>query len=181
VVTTVTTRDERVLDAAALTRAIADVPDPEVPVVTIEDLGILRRVAVDEGRRHVTVTITPTYSGCPAMDAIATRIAHQAAKAGYACGVVSQLSPAWTTDWMSERGRERLREFGIAPPSGRAGVRAGADDGGRVALTLQRRVVTCPQCGSADTEELSHFGSTACKALRRCLACREPFDEFKVL
>jgi ring-1,2-phenylacetyl-CoA epoxidase subunit PaaD len=178
-----TAHEERVLDAAALTRAVADVPDPEVPVVTIEDLGILRRVEVDEARRHVTVTITPTYSGCPAMDAIATRIVHEAAKAGYHCDVVSQLSPAWTTDWMSERGRERLREFGIAPPAGRAGVGAcGAEHAGRqVAVALQRRVVACPQCGSADTEELSRFGSTACKALRRCLACREPFDEFKVL
>ena len=170
-------------DAESLARAIADVPDPEVPVVTIEDLGILRDVAVDEASRQVRVTITPTYSGCPAMDAIAKRIIHEAIKAGYSCDVVSQLSPAWTTDWMSERGRERLREFGIAPPSGLAASRAtGTDDTGRtVALTLQRRLVTCPQCGSADTEELSRFGSTACKALRRCLACREPFDEFKVL
>lgn len=171
-----------VIDAVALRRAIADVPDPEVPVVTIEDLGILRDVAVDEAGRRVRVTITPTYSGCPAMDAIATRIVHEATKAGYSCEVVSLLSPAWTTDWMTERGRERLREFGIAPPSGRAGVRAvGEGAGGRVSLTLQRRTVTCPLCGSAETEELARFGSTACKALRRCLACREPFDEFKVL
>ena len=165
-----------------LTRAIADVLDPEVPVVTIEDLGILREVSVDEARRQVRVTITPTYSGCPAMDAIATRIVHEATKAGYSCDVVSQLSPAWTTDWMSERGRERLREFGIAPPSGRAKVAAvGADTGHAVQLTLRRREVGCPLCGSKDTEELSRFGSTACKALRRCLSCREPFDEFKVL
>ena len=163
-----------------LAQAIADVPDPEVPVVTIEDLGILREVSVDEVRRQARVTITPTYSGCPAMDAITTRIVHEATKAGYACDVVSQLSPAWTTDWISERGRERLREFGIAPPSGSA--RVGGDDSGRaVSLTLQRRSVSCPQCGSDDTEELSRFGSTACKALRRCRSCREPFDEFKVL
>jgi ring-1,2-phenylacetyl-CoA epoxidase subunit PaaD len=156
-------------------QAIADVLDPEVPVITIEDLGILRDVVVDEPARQVTVTITPTYSGCPAMEAIAVRIRHAAATAGYACDVVTQLSPAWTTDWMSERGRERLREFGIAPPG------AVASHEGPVTLTLTRRQVTCPLCGSPDTEELARFGSTACKALRRCLACREPFDEFKAL
>jgi len=157
-------------------QAIADVPDPEVPVVTIEDLGILREVVVDESGRHVEVTITPTYSGCPAMDVIERHIAHVAARAGWSCSVKTRLSPAWTTDWMSERGRERLREFGIAPPSGHRPVAAG-----RVSLSLQRRQVACPQCGSTDTEEIARFGSTACKALRRCLTCREPFDEFKTL
>ena len=159
---------------SAVAEAIADIPDPEVPVVSIEDLGILRHLEVDESTRRVSVTITPTYSGCPAMAAIEQRIVHEAAKAGYGCTVQTRLSPAWTTDWMSERGRERLREFGIAPPAPGAGAAAG-----RVALTLQRRQVACPQCGSTDTEELARFGSTACKALRRCLACREPFDEFK--
>jgi ring-1,2-phenylacetyl-CoA epoxidase subunit PaaD len=144
--------------------------------VSVSDLGILRHVAVDERARHVVVTITPTYSGCPAMAAIETRIRHEAAKAGYTCEVATQLSPAWTTDWMTERGRERLREFGIAPP----GAAPPAADT-RVALTLSRRQVACPQCGSTDTEELARFGSTACKALRRCLTCREPFDEFKAL
>jgi ring-1,2-phenylacetyl-CoA epoxidase subunit PaaD len=157
-------------------QAIADVPDPEVPVVTIEDLGILRDVVVDQPRHHLEVTITPTYSGCPAMDVIERHIAHVATRAGYSCTVHPRLSPAWTTDWVSERGRRRLREFGIAPPSGRRPVSAG-----RVALTLQRRQVACPHCGSTDTEEIARFGSTACKALRRCLACREPFDEFKTL
>jgi ring-1,2-phenylacetyl-CoA epoxidase subunit PaaD len=154
-------------------RAIADVPDPEVPVVSIEDLGILREVAVDEEARHARVTITPTYSGCPAMEVIETGIRHAAGKAGYTCDVRTVLSPAWTTDWMSERGRERLREFGIAPPV--------PPDARAVTLTLQRRLVACPQCGSTDTEELARFGSTACKALRRCLTCREPFDEFKAV
>lgn len=157
-------------------QAISDIPDPEVPVVTIEDLGILRHLEVDEARRHVAVTITPTYSGCPAMEAIERTIRHEAGRAGYTCDVRTRLSPAWTTDWMSQRGRERLREFGIAPPGP---VEAHA--GGAVALTLRRRVVACPQCGSTDTEEVARFGSTACKALRRCLACREPFDEFKAL
>lgn len=153
--------------------AIADVPDPEVPVVSIEDLGILREVTVDDQARHVRVTITPTYSGCPAMEVIETGIRHAASKAGYTCDVRTVLSPAWTTDWMSERGRERLREFGIAPPT--------PPDGRSVALTLRQRLVACPQCGSTDTEELARFGSTACKALRRCRACREPFDEFKAV
>jgi ring-1,2-phenylacetyl-CoA epoxidase subunit PaaD len=168
-----------VATAVPVAEAIADVPDPEVPVVTIEDLGILRRLDVDEVRGHVTVTITPTYSGCPAMDVIERRIVHEATKAGYTCDVVSVLSPAWTTDWMTERGRERLREFGIAPPA--AGARATSRADGPVAVGIQRRVVACPQCGSNDTEELARFGSTACKALRRCLSCREPFDEFKAL
>ena len=154
-------------------RAIADVPDPEVPVVSIEDLGILREIVVDEQASHVQVTITPTYSGCPAMEVIETGIRHAAAKAGFTCDIRTVLSPAWTTDWMSERGRDRLREFGIAPP-------APAHDRA-VTLTLHRRLVACPQCGSTDTEELARFGSTACKALRRCLTCREPFDEFKAV
>lgn len=159
-------------------QAIADIPDPEVPVVTIEDLGILRHLEVDEARRHVVVEITPTYSGCPAMGAIERSIEHEAATAGFTCEVQVRLSPAWTTDWMSERGRERLREFGIAPPAVRA---AGLAEGGPVALTLQRRLVACPQCGSTDTEEVARFGSTSCKALRRCRACLEPFDEFKAI
>jgi ring-1,2-phenylacetyl-CoA epoxidase subunit PaaD len=162
-------------------RAIADVPDPEVPVLTIEDLGILRAVDVDEEARHVVVTITPTYSGCPAMDAIGTRVRHESAKAGYSCEVVTRLSPAWTTDWMSERGRKRLREFGIAPPRPRSADGPREATGGPVGLTLHRRQVACPRCGSTETEELARFGSTACKALRRCLTCLEPFDEFKTL
>ena len=163
---------------SVVAQAISDIPDPEVPVVTIEDLGILRHLAVDEGRRHVEVTITPTYSGCPAMEVIERHIVHVATRAGYTCEVRTRRSPAWTTDWMSERGRERLRQFGIAPPSGR---RAAGDGDGVVSVSLQLRRVACPQCGSTDTEEVARFGSTACKALRRCRACREPFDEFKTL
>jgi ring-1,2-phenylacetyl-CoA epoxidase subunit PaaD len=163
---------------STVAQAIADIPDPEVPVVTIEDLGILRHLEVDEAAHRVSVTITPTYSGCPAMAAIEAHIVHAAATQGYACTVDTRLSPAWTTDWMSERGRERLREFGIAPPAVRA---AGLVEGGPVALTLQRRLVACPQCGSTDTEEVARFGSTSCKALRRCRACLEPFDEFKAI
>jgi ring-1,2-phenylacetyl-CoA epoxidase subunit PaaD len=161
---------------SAVAQAIADIPDPEVPVVTIEDLGILRGLDIDEAGAHVTVTITPTYSGCPAMEAIADRVRYAAARGGYTCEVRSRLRPAWTTDWISERGRDRLRAFGIAPP----GTRQGVGDG-TVAVSLQLRQVACPQCGSTDTEELARFGSTACKALRRCRTCREPFDEFKAI
>lgn len=161
---------------ANLRAEIAAIPDPEVPVITIEDLGILREVQVDERARTVSVLITPTYSGCPAMDAIRAHIEHVARRLGYVATVRTRLSPAWTTDWMSAAGRDKLREFGIAPP----GARSGAEPR-RVDLHLVARRVSCPLCGSPDTEEISRFGSTACKALRRCSECREPFDEFKTI
>ncbi len=154
--------------SASLRAAVAAVPDPEIPVITIDDLGILRDLRVIGGR--VEVDITPTYSGCPAMDVIRADI--EAALRAEGCTDVvvrTVLSPAWSTDWMSPAGREKLREYGIAPPDRvrTPGVRA-------LPLT-----VACPQCGLAHTEELSHFGSTPCKSLRRCVACREPFDHFK--
>ena len=143
--------------------------DPEIPVLTIEDLGILRDVEVDAAGR-VSVTITPTYSGCPAMEAIRADVEAALAAEGYdQVTVETVLSPAWTTDWMSEEGRRKLEEYGVAPPAAR-------EDGGPVSLTLSLR---CPQCGSPDTRELSRFGSTACKSLWVCNACREPFDHFK--
>ena len=160
-----------VTTAAQVREVLSSVTDPEIPVLTIEDLGILRDVAVDG--TAVTVTITPTYSGCPAMQEIQTSIAAALA----ACGlrdvtVRTVLSPAWTTDWMSEQGRRKLREYGIAPP----GVRTA----GPVLVPLgPRHLPACPQCGSADTEELTRFSSTACKAMWRCRSCREPFDHFK--
>lgn len=159
---------------AQLREVLAEVTDPEIPVITIEDLGILRDVAVDGG--HVTVTITPTYSGCPAMDEIRADIRTALAEHGWTDVEVRMvLAPAWTTDWMSEAGREKLRAFGIAPPAARAA--------GPVPVTLGtvqlRPQVTCPQCGSGDTEELTRFSSTSCKALWRCRSCREPFDHFK--
>jgi ring-1,2-phenylacetyl-CoA epoxidase subunit PaaD len=160
----------------ALRAAIAAIPDPEVPVITIDDLGILRDVVVDEQARAVTVLITPTYSGCPAMEAIRQHIEHVARRLGYVASVQTRLSPAWTTDWMSVAGRDKLREFGIAPPGQRSEVAPPP-----VGLRLMARRVTCPLCGSVDTQEISRFGSTACKALRRCNACREPFDEFKTI
>ena len=151
----------------------ASVLDPELPVLTIEDLGILR--AVEEGPDGVRVTITPTYSGCPAIESIRDDIVAAFAEAGRDdVRVDLVLAPAWTTDWMSERGRRRLEDFGIAPPepTGPGGVP------GRVSLTLTLR---CPQCGSPDTRELSRFGSTACRSLWVCRACREPFDHFKAI
>jgi len=155
---------------------VAEVPDPEVPVLTIDDLGVLRDVAVDETGR-VRVTLTPTYSGCPAMDAIADDVRARLAAAGHRDVEVGfVLSPAWTTEWMSGDGRRKLLDYGIAPPSGRAPVGSGGAPAGPVPVPLS---VRCPQCGSPDTRELSRFGSTACKALWRCQACREPFDRFK--
>lgn len=154
-------------------QAIRAIPDPEIPVISIDDLGIVRGVEVLDDDL-VRVTITPTYSGCPAMEAIAGQVRRTAERHGLRADVVTLLSPAWTTDWMSESGRESLRRFGIAPPSG-------TRPAGPVAVGLSVRQVACPQCGSADTEELARFGSTACKALRRCRDCREPFEEFKAI
>jgi ring-1,2-phenylacetyl-CoA epoxidase subunit PaaD len=146
--------------------------DPEVPVLTIEDLGILRDVTVDE-RGHVAVTITPTYSGCPAMDAIRADVTRALGDRGVDDVEVSLvLSPAWTTDWMSDAGKQKLLDYGIVPPQ----VRSRPEDGGPVLVSLSLR---CPQCGSGDTRELSRFGSTACKSLWVCNACKEPFDHFK--
>lgn len=153
-------------------RAVAGaVPDPEVPVLTIADLGVLREVtAAEDG--SVEVVLTPTYSGCPAMEAIRDDVVHALHGSGFAdVRVRLALSPAWTTDWMSQDGRRKLRQYGIAPPTGRRGA-------GAVGLTL---AVRCPQCGSADTRELSRFGSTACKSLWQCRSCREPFDHFKAI
>jgi ring-1,2-phenylacetyl-CoA epoxidase subunit PaaD len=153
----------------------ATVCDPEIPVLTIEDLGILRHVEVTQ-EQGVRVTITPTYSGCPAMDAIRDDLKAAFAREGYANTQVDLvLAPAWTTDWMTEAGKAKLAEYGIAPPSGRA---AAARHAGPIRLTL---AVKCPQCSSLNTKELTRFGSTSCKALYVCQDCLEPFDYFKVL
>ena len=152
--------------------ALIEVTDPEIPVITIQDLGILRDVAVDGA--NIIVTITPTYSGCPAMQEIEADVHSALEQRGWHnVEVRTVLSPAWTTDWMSESGRRKLREFGIAPPTPRAA--------GPIALEITTRPVdvSCPQCGSDDTEELARFASTSCKAMWRCRACREPFDHFK--
>jgi ring-1,2-phenylacetyl-CoA epoxidase subunit PaaD len=148
--------------------AAAAVVDPEIPVLTIADLGVLREVRVSDG--HVEVAITPTYSGCPAMNMIALEIELALERAGIARPEIrTVLSPAWTTDWMSEAGRRKLSEYGIAPPQASSSRRA----------LFGEQHVACPQCGSDNTEVLSEFGSTSCKALWRCKACREPFDYFK--
>jgi ring-1,2-phenylacetyl-CoA epoxidase subunit PaaD len=146
----------------------AAVVDPEIPVLTIADLGVLRDVSINAER--VEVTITPTYSGCPAMNMIALEIELALEREGFGKPKIQTvLSPAWTTDWMSEAGRRKLREYGIAPPAPSSSRRA--------LFGIQQ--VACPQCGSQDTELLSEFGSTSCKALWRCKSCREPFDYFK--
>jgi ring-1,2-phenylacetyl-CoA epoxidase subunit PaaD len=158
-------------DAAQRQRAwdaAASVVDPEIPVLTIADLGVLREVVLDGD--HVEVAITPTYSGCPAMNMIALEIEVALERAGFHDPKVrTVLSPAWTTDWMSEEGRKKLRAYGIAPPQ--------ASNSRRALFGVQ--TVACPQCGSDQTELLSEFGSTSCKALWRCKACRGPFDYFK--
>ncbi len=155
--------------------AASSVLDPELPVLTIDDLGVLRGVGIgDDGR--VTVTVTPTYSGCPAMEVIERDVETAVRRAGFDDVVVRRvLSPAWTTDWLSAEGRRKLDDYGIAPPGAAA---PSHQAGGPVALTLS---VRCPQCGSHDTVETSRFGSTACKSLWRCRSCREPFDHMKAI
>ncbi len=146
------------------------VTDPEVPVLTILDLGIVRQVAEVEGEWQIT--ITPTYTGCPAMNVIATNIRIEMAAAGYQKVRIREvLSPAWTTDWMSEAGRKKLKAYGIAPPE------KGTFD--KSALFEKAKSVTCPNCESRQTEMVSQFGSTPCKSLYKCLDCLEPFDYFK--
>lgn len=172
-VSVLTTLQQQAWDLAAT------ICDPEIPVLTIEDLGILREVTVAEGsvdgnRPDVCVTITPTYSGCPAMDAIRDDL--RAAFSGGPFGSVEVkmvLAPAWTTDWMTKAGREKLEEYGIAPPTGMAAL----GKSGPIRLSI---AVKCPQCQSLNTKELTRFGSTSCKALYSCQDCHEPFDYFKV-
>ncbi|MFP8834878.1 1,2-phenylacetyl-CoA epoxidase subunit PaaD [Hydrogenophaga sp. XSHU_21] len=160
----------------AVRQAISHLADPEIPVVSLSELGILREVRIgDDGMPEVV--ITPTYSGCPAMGQIEDDIRAALRDAGIEARVCTRLSPAWTTDWMSAEAREKLRAYGIAPPNGRA---THASD---KVVTFSRRAraepVACPRCGSTHTTETSPFGSTACKALYRCLDCLEPFDLFK--
>jgi ring-1,2-phenylacetyl-CoA epoxidase subunit PaaD len=153
---------------------LATVPDPEVPALSLCDLGIVREVkSCGDG---VEVVLTPTYSGCPATEVIASsvRAALQAAGLGPVT-ITQRLSPAWTTDWISAEGLERLRAYGIAPPGPVPAATSVA------VLRIRPRNLACPRCGSGDTERLSAFGSTACKALHRCLSCREPFEHFKPL
>lgn len=156
----------------------ARVTDPELPMVTLADLGVLRDARVTDGGT-VVVELTPTYSGCPAMGTMRADLVHALHSAGFPdVDLRTVLSPAWSTDWISDEGRRKLAAVGIAPP-GPAPVRGP----GPVPLQLDPapRTADCPLCGSSDTEQLSEFGATACKALRRCRACREPFEHVKAI
>jgi ring-1,2-phenylacetyl-CoA epoxidase subunit PaaD len=150
------------------------IPDPEIPVVSIRELGILREINERDGR--LEVVITPTYSGCPAMGQIEDDVRCALAANDLAASVVTRLAPAWTTDWMTDAAKEKLRAFGIAPPHAVELSNVVRFSTRPAARTLE---VQCPHCGSKDTTETSHFSSTACKALYKCLACLEPFDYFK--
>ena len=154
---------------ATLDELVREIEDPELPHVTIGDLGIVRSVAIEGST--ATVVLTPTYTGCPATDQIRDDVAEMVRRAGYAADVRMAMSPAWTTDWITARGRERLRAAGIAPPP--ASVAGGATE-----VDLP---VMCPRCGSRRTRLVSQFGGTACKASYACVACSEPFELFKAL
>jgi len=161
--------------------ALDTLADPEIPVISLREMGILRDVRA--GADGLEVVITPTYSGCPAMGQIEDDVRAVLQRLGTPARVVTQLAPAWTTDWMSEVAKDKLRAYGIAPPQGAcASSRPGADDS---VLRFVRGAATpapavpCPHCGSVHTVETSRFGSTACKALYKCLDCQEPFDYFK--
>lgn len=168
-----TATDTAVEHARAITSAVAD---PELPVVTIGDLGIVRAVDVD-AQGCVHVVLTPTYSGCPATAVIRHDVVSALQDAGFGhVEVRTALAPAWTTDWITEDGRRKLSEHGIVPPSGVSSARSGASTGRRVDLALAMR---CPRCGSLDTKLVSRFGSTACQAMYRCTSCLEPFDAVK--
>ena len=150
---------------------LKEVEDPEIPILSVVDMGVVRAVEIENN--HITVTITPTYSGCPAMKTIETDIREiLAEKKVGSYDVISRLSPPWTTDWMTEEGKKALLANGIAPPEGTA------DKG---LLMGKVRNITCPKCKSTDTRLLSQFGTTACKALYVCNACKDPFDYFKCL
>jgi ring-1,2-phenylacetyl-CoA epoxidase subunit PaaD len=151
-------------------RWLADVPDPEIPVVSVVDLGMIRKVSVEDGK--VDVEVSPTYSGCPATEVIENSIMEKLRDEGLDGVTVSRvLSPPWTTDWISDSGRDKLREYGLAPPVGSAGKRE----------LLGRGAILCPRCGTKQTTLVSEFGSTACKASYKCDECLEPFEYFKCI
>jgi len=155
---------------------LEQITDPEIPVLSIVDLGIVRDVHVD--KNSIEVFITPTYSGCPAMDVISVNIRMELMQKGFSnIKIKQQLSPAWTTDWMTEKGKAQLKAYGIAPPQ----TRSDGPPSDRISKMLfnDEVMVECPQCHSKNTKLLSQFGSTACKALYQCQDCKEPFDYFK--
>ena len=162
-------------DLSFARRIAASVTDPEMPMLTLEDLGVLRGVEVDE-HGHVVVSITPTYTGCPAMATMRDDLVRSLQDAGLPGATVRvSLTPAWSSDWITQRGRAALRAHGLSAP-GRVPVRSGP---GALSLLPTRREIACPRCGSADTELTSEFGPTACKALYRCTSCLEPFEHVK--
>jgi ring-1,2-phenylacetyl-CoA epoxidase subunit PaaD len=165
------------VSATGAAAVAATVTDPELPMLTLADLGILRDVRESSG--GVVVTVTPTYSGCPAMAAIRDDLRSALTDAGYApVEVQTVLSPPWTTDWITPAGRDKLAAAGIAPPGPAPRHASGPVP---LALAPRRTPVTCPHCGHPDTEQLTAFGATACRELRRCPACREPFEHVKEL
>lgn len=173
-------------EVATAWRRLAGVLDPEVPVLSIVELGMVRAVSADA--RGVAVTITPTYAGCPAMEAIVADIEQALGVDGQAVRVHTTLAPAWSTDWIAPEARERLRQYGVAPPHvtadvARDRVQAGAGESVNVTgispLRHRKAAVACPRCGSTHTSLIAQFGSTACKALYRCVDCDEPFDYMK--
>ncbi len=167
----VTADEERVVRAWSV---LGQVLDPEVPALSVCDLGIVRDVRPQGD--GVEVVLTPTYSGCPATEVIERSVVEAIELAGLGPVTVTlQRAPAWTTDWISDEGRRKLREYGIAPPSGSAAVAAEQP----IRILRREPALECPRCGSVNTERLSAFGSTACKALYRCIACKEPFEYFK--
>jgi ring-1,2-phenylacetyl-CoA epoxidase subunit PaaD len=170
----------RAADVRAARQIAGAVPDPELPMVTLADLGILRAVEGEGEGERIVVTITPTYSGCPALREIAHDLRHRLTQAGFTDVIVrTELAPAWSSDWITPEGRGKLRAAGIAPPGP---ARRRQAPPGPVPLTLtatRREPVPCPRCGSADTTQTAAFSATACKALFRCEACREPFEYVK--
>lgn len=168
--------------SAAAWAVLDTVPDPEVPALSVRDLGIVRDVVCGDGGTEVV--LTPTYSGCPATEVISDNVRQALQDAGFGpVRVTLRRAPAWTTDWISDEGRRKLREYGIAPPGpvedGAHGCGVSGAAPAMAPIRIRPRGVDCPRCGSAQTERLSAFGSTACKAMYRCLACREPFEYFK--
>lgn len=164
--------ENHIADKTAKIRSeLEQIMDPEVPVLSVIDLGIVRDIRIDGN--SVEIIITPTYSGCPAMDVISMNIKMELLSQGYKNVTVKQtLSPAWTTEWMSEQGKQKLKAYGIAPPNAKAQVCSDK-------LFAAEEAVQCPHCHSYHTHRISEFGSTACKALYQCDECREPFDYFK--
>ncbi len=160
------------MDRDTIFKILEQVPDPEIPIISIKELGILQDVKYDNETGQVTVYITPTYTGCPAMDMITVNIKSALEDQGLTqVNVVSMLEPIWTTDWITDEGRQKLLEYGIAPPAQKSNDAS--------FLKGESPLVHCPQCNSSDTEMISLFGSTACKSLYKCKSCLEPFDYFK--